>query len=79
MSRKDKLLAKIRNNPRGVTFHELEKLLEWHGFELRRTKGSHRIYLRGHHRINIVWRRPYVHRDAVKEVLQTIDEILEEE
>jgi predicted RNA binding protein YcfA (HicA-like mRNA interferase family) len=79
MSRRDKLLARIRNNPRGVTFDELTKVLEWHGFELRRSKGSHHVYVRGHYRITVVWRRPHVHPDAVKEALGIIGEILEVE
>ncbi len=40
-----KLLEKISNNPLGVRFADLTKLLECHGFELGRHKGtSHRIY-----------------------------------
>ena len=61
MSRQEKLLARTRNNPRAVAFRDLEKLLEWHGFELKRVKGSHHMYMRGHHRITVVWRRPHVH------------------
>jgi len=79
MSRRDKLLAKIRNNPRGVRFDELTKLLEWHGFELARVKGSHHLYLRGERRITIVWQRPQVDPAAVKEVLDHIAEIETEE
>ena len=36
MSTRDKLLAKIRNNPRAVRFEDLTKVLEWYGFELKR-------------------------------------------
>ncbi len=46
MNRRENLLAKIRNNPRGVKFRDLTKVLEWHGFELRKVTGSHHIYKR---------------------------------
>jgi len=79
MSRREKLLAKIRNNPKAVRFEELTKLLEWHGFELRRVRGSHHAYRRGHHNLSVVRRKPHVHSKAVKEVLSILDELLEEE
>jgi hypothetical protein len=44
VSRREKLLTKIRTDPRGVRFDELAKLLEWHGFELKRVKGSHHYF-----------------------------------
>lgn len=78
MSRRDELLAKTQNNPRGVAFRDLEKLLEWHGFELRRIRGSHHLYSRGRQRITLVWRRPHVHPDAVREVLDIIEQAQEE-
>jgi len=79
MSRREKLLIKLRNSPRGVRFEELAKLLEWYGFELRRVKGSHYSYKCGSHNIVVVRRRHHVHSEAVKEVLRIIGEILEEE
>ena len=48
MSARDKLLAKLRNNPGGVRFEELTKVLEWYGFELKRARGSHYAFVRGH-------------------------------
>ena len=81
MSRHDKLLTKIRNNPNAVRFEDLAKLLEWHGFELRRIKGSHHVFRRGQEPPIVVSRRrtPHVSPGAVKEVIQRIDEIMEEE
>jgi predicted RNA binding protein YcfA (HicA-like mRNA interferase family) len=75
MSRRDKLLARIQNNPKNVRFDELVKLLESYGFELVRSKGSHHVYLRGDHRITLVWQRPQVDPAAVDEVLDYIAEI----
>ena len=48
MGRCDKLLAKARRAPNGLTFRELYALAECSGFELRRIAGSHRVYQRPH-------------------------------
>jgi predicted RNA binding protein YcfA (HicA-like mRNA interferase family) len=76
VSRRDKVLARIRNNPRNVAFDELAKVLEWHGFELKRVRGSHHVFRRGPYVITVVRRTPHVHSKAVKEVLSIIDELL---
>jgi predicted RNA binding protein YcfA (HicA-like mRNA interferase family) len=44
MSKRDKLRRKLRNNPRGARFSELETLLLHFGFILARVKGSHHVY-----------------------------------
>ena len=81
MSRREKLLAKIRNNPRGVRFEELDLLLTWHGFERRQSRRgtSHYVYRREHHVITVARRKPHVHSKAVKDVLNALDELLENE
>ena len=79
MSRRDKLLAKIRNNPNAVRFEELTNLLKGYGFELKRIKGSHHAYTRGNYSVIVARHGAYVSPSAVKEVLEIIDEILEEE
>ena len=77
MSKRDKLLEKIRRNPKDVTFKELDQLLQSFGYELVRTKGSHSVYRRpGAPPITVARRQPHVHSDAVKEVLRGIDDLL---
>jgi predicted RNA binding protein YcfA (HicA-like mRNA interferase family) len=44
VSRKQKLLARVRGNPHGVSFDELVRLAEAVGFVLARTQGSHHIF-----------------------------------
>lgn len=46
MSQRDKLLLKIRNNPKDVRFDDLCKLLEWDGWQQRstQTSSSHFVY-----------------------------------
>jgi predicted RNA binding protein YcfA (HicA-like mRNA interferase family) len=80
VGKRDKLLGKIRRNPKDVTFKELDQLLQSFGYELVRTKGSHSIYRRpGAPSITIARRQPHVHSDAVKEVLRGIDDLLTED
>ncbi len=79
MSKRDKLLEKIRRNPKDVTFKESDQLLQSFGYELVRTKGSHSAYRRpGAPPITIARRQPHVHSEAVKEVLRAIDDLLTE-
>jgi predicted RNA binding protein YcfA (HicA-like mRNA interferase family) len=75
MSKQEKLLAKIRNNPHGVRFEDLTKVLEWYGFELKRIKGSHYSYVRGHHNLTVPRRTPHLRSYIVKQALQIIDEL----
>ena len=42
--KKAKLLQKISNNPKNISFREFCSLLEAFGFSLNRTAGSHHIF-----------------------------------
>jgi predicted RNA binding protein YcfA (HicA-like mRNA interferase family) len=44
MSKRDKLRRKLRNNPKGAKFSDLETLLLQFGFTLVRVKGSHHFF-----------------------------------
>jgi len=44
VSRREKLLERVRNNPRNVRLDDLCTLLTGFGFELAREAGSHRIF-----------------------------------
>jgi predicted RNA binding protein YcfA (HicA-like mRNA interferase family) len=81
MSQRAKLLQKIRNNPRGVSFDELDKVLQWYGFELRGVRGSHHAYRHRQSRTTliVVRRRASVQPDAVRDVLEAIDKLGDEE
>lgn len=41
MSKEEKLIKELENNPKNVKFEILEKLLVSNGFRLRGIKGSH--------------------------------------
>lgn len=47
MSKKQKIIEKLKNNPDNVRFEELCKATEMYEFVCRKTKGSHVIYTKG--------------------------------
>ncbi len=81
MTKREKRLQKIRQNPRNVSFDELRQVLEDYGFELRRINGSHHIFRA---EVNeVVWsltiplKKPHLKPSYVQASLDAIDEILE--
>lgn len=74
MSRREKLLAKIRNNTKNVSVKDLRNVLEWHGFELRRITGSHYIYKRPGCPVNLsVPKNKPIKQCYVKNALKWLD------
>ena len=51
MSRRDKLIQKIRNSPTGVRFSEVVSLLRLEGFVLFNRRGSHCTFHRADGRL----------------------------
>jgi len=79
MSKREKLRRKLRNNPKGVKFSELETLLQRFEFTLIRVAGSHHIF---RHIENTKLVIP-VHGNAVKPeyvniVIETLDTLYPE-
>jgi predicted RNA binding protein YcfA (HicA-like mRNA interferase family) len=76
MSKRQKQLQKLRNNPLNVPFDELRQVLESAGFELDHTTGSHHIFRQQIGavvlRVTIPFARPVKSR-YVKQALQAID------
>lgn len=79
MTKRDKRLEKLKQNPKDVSLSELSQVLEDYGFWLDRTVGSHYVF-----RAEIgaqVWKltRPFnkpINTVYVKQALQSIEEIL---
>lgn len=70
MSRKAKLYEKLKNNPNHGTFEDVDQLLRWCGFELRRVTGAHYIYKReGHNMLVTVPRHKPVKTVYIKKVI----------
>lgn len=77
MSKKEKLLKKIRNNPRVVRFEELDKILIGVGFERSQPKGgsSHYTYTLEDKLITIPYKRPHVKVVYVKAVIRILEDL----
>lgn len=75
MTRRDKLLERLRNNPNNVSFADLESLLVQHGYTLARSAGSHFIYQRmGCPSITVTRHGDQARPAAVREALRVLDE-----
>jgi predicted RNA binding protein YcfA (HicA-like mRNA interferase family) len=73
MTQRDKLLAKIQNNPKAATFQELDALLRQHGFVLDRVRGSHHRYeLVGVARVTVARHGAVVPEREVRQVLDAV-------
>ena len=83
MTKIDKLLARVRNNPKAVSFRDIQALLAAFGFVLKRSRGSHHVFsgMVGGRRTRIVipYRQPHIKAAYVKEALDVIDEIKDNE
>jgi predicted RNA binding protein YcfA (HicA-like mRNA interferase family) len=74
MSRYDKLLEKMKRNPKDISFVDLKKILEKSGYIGINTGGSHWVFRKdGYLSITIPYKRP-VKIIYVKKVLEIIGE-----
>jgi predicted RNA binding protein YcfA (HicA-like mRNA interferase family) len=75
MSQKEKLLAKLRQNPKNIRPEELEQILLWFGFAKREGKGSHTVYKRGEYRLTVPYKKPFLKPIYIKLALEILDEL----
>ena len=74
MTKREKLLDRLKQSPHNVTFADIRKLLESEAFVLDRVTGSHHIFRKA----DIVFVVP-VHQNRVKAVyVKRVIEIIEE-
>jgi predicted RNA binding protein YcfA (HicA-like mRNA interferase family) len=82
MSKRKKLLAKLRNNPKTATAQDIETLLLYFGFTLDRIAGSHHIFIfRDKKReilINVPIHGKKVKSIYVKQALEKIQDLIAE-
>jgi predicted RNA binding protein YcfA (HicA-like mRNA interferase family) len=71
----EKLLEKIRNNPKQVRFKELDRLLIRAGFSRRHPHGgsSHYTYIKGLTRITVPFHQPHIGEAYVKLVIKILE------
>ena len=77
LSKWEKLLEKIRNNPKTVTFEEVDKVMRRLGYDGKfpRTGSSHCTYRKkGHTPITVPRHEPYVKEEYVKLIIEVMDE-----
>lgn len=74
MSRKDKVLQKMANNPKNISFEELKIILENSGYKGENSGGSHWVFRKdGEVSLTIPYKRP-VKIIYVKRVLKALEE-----
>jgi hypothetical protein len=81
VTKKARLLQKIKNNPKVVSFNDLASLLTSYGFTccMPRSGSSHHIYTLGRFQISVPYRRPTVKEVYVRHVLEILAQIDEEQ
>ena len=78
MSKMDDLVAKMRQNPKGVRFADLCKVCDFYFGEARQKGSSHRIYRtpwQGDPRVNIQDYEGMAKAYQVRQVLRAIDRL----
>ncbi|QGP92569.1 hypothetical protein MGLY_19550 [Neomoorella glycerini] len=78
MTKREKILEKIKQNPRNVSFNDLDRILRQHGFKCRQlgSGSSHYTYLKDDIRITLPKQNP-MRPVYVKITLKAIEEIEE--
>ncbi|GAW93293.1 toxin HicA [Calderihabitans maritimus] len=75
MTKLDKLLQKIKNNPKQVRFKELDRILIRYGFSRRQPRGgsSHYIYTKGTVRLVVPYRQPHIKSVYVERAIKILE------
>jgi predicted RNA binding protein YcfA (HicA-like mRNA interferase family) len=77
MSRREKLLVKLRQSPQSVRFGEVETLLHHEGFVLFNRRGSHCTYHRADGRLLTIVRphgnRKTCHPQGIRKLLEALE------
>ena len=81
MAKPEKLLKKIRENPKAVSFDDLDKVLRGCGFVRRQPRGgsSHDYYTCNQLSLSLRYKRLFVGTVYVKQALALIEQAIEDE
>lgn len=81
VSKLEKLLKRIQNNPQKVRFEELDKVLLGSGFKRRQPSGgsSHYIYVRGKQILSVPFKQPYIKAVYVEQAIKALKEAAQDE
>jgi len=74
MTKREKRIKKLFQNPKTVPFKELDRVLQDTGFGLRQpgSGSSHCVYTKGNIQISVPFRRPFVKEVYVKRILELL-------
>jgi hypothetical protein len=77
LSRKQKLLEKIKSNPQKIRFEEVDRFLLSVGFDKRQPRGgsSYFTYTFEDMIITIPYKRPYVKTKYIKDVVELLERL----
>lgn len=82
MGKKEKLIKKLRSNPKDFTFEEAETLLEYlsyHRNNKGRTSGSRIMFTSADHQTKILLHRPHPRKELLKYQIDELIHQLEQE
>lgn len=76
MTKREKRVKKLFQNPRAVPFKELDRVLKSFRFEVRQpgSGSSHFVYTKGEIQISVPFKRPFIKEVYVKRALELIGE-----
>jgi len=80
MGKKEKLIDRLKNNPKDFSFDELRSVLEVMGFSMSnqgKTSGSRVKFLKGN--VAIVLHKPHPRKELLEYQIKQVLEILEKE
>lgn len=74
MTKREKRIKRLFQNPKTVPFKELDRVLKDSGFTLRQpgSGSSHYVYTRDKIQMSVPFRRPFVKEVYVKRVLELL-------
>lgn len=77
ITKKEKLLVGIKNNPKTVKFEEMDKILKDAGFDRRQPSGgsSHYTYILEDKILTVPYKRPYIKVIYVKIAVKLLKEL----
>ena len=82
MGQKEKLIAKLRANPRSFTFNEAETLLgyfSYHRSNKGKTSGSRIMFVSEVHKTKILLHKPHPRKELLEYQIKQLIEQLEQE
>ncbi len=74
MTKRDKLIARMRHNPRNVRPDDLDTVMRGAGFTVRQRGTSHKYYTDGTRSLSVPQHIPHLKPEYVEQALDLLDE-----